>query len=304
MGFYAYFGPVSYSADQDPNDAGFHTHLGYEADLLTALEAMDGAGLSFSRHPIAIWDDIWLQAATPQYDMIGGGITTRDARTHDAAGNRVVTFTSGHITFRQSLLVRAADATHLASHDDLTSDVRVGALAGTTGEFRLLELTRLVDANGVLAAGVRIDTPAGTVVADGTPDYVITAAGESPILAGRQHLHPPSPTMPQLVYRGDKTGERELLGALSAGAIDAVARGEIGNRAAAYASGDAFAVTAFDDKVEYGGFALAAEDAELASRLDRMINWLTDDRRIDYGSWREEPAVFMHRAALWNEGER
>ncbi len=304
VGFYAYFGPVSYSADQDPNDAGFHTHLGYEADLLTALEAMDGAGLSFSRHPIAIWDDIWLQAATPQYDMIGGGITTLDSRTHDAAGNKVVTFTSGHITFRQSLLVRAADAPHLASHDDLTSDLRVGALAGTTGEFRLLELTRLVDANGVLAAGVRIDTPAGTVVADGSPDYVITAAGESPILAGRQHLHPPSPTMPQLVYRGDKTGERDLLGALSAGAIDAVARGEIGNRDAAYASGDAFAVTAFDDKVEYGGFALAAEEAELASRLDRMINWLTDDRRIDYGSWREEPAVFMHRAALWNEGER
>ena len=72
-----------------------------------------------------------------------------------------------------------ADAARLASHDDLTSDVRVGALAGTTGEFRLLEMTGLVNAGGVLAAGVRIDTPAGTVIADGSPDYVITAAGES-----------------------------------------------------------------------------------------------------------------------------
>ena len=304
VGFYAFFAPVSYSADQDPNAAEFHTHLGYEADLLTALEAMDGAGLAFSRHPIAIWDDIWLQAATPQYDMIGGGITILDSRTHDAAGNKVVTFTSGHIAFRQSLLVRAADAARLASHDDLTSDVRVGALAGTTGEFRLLEMTGLVNAGGVLAAGVRIDTPAGTVIADGSPDYVITAAGESPILAGRQRLHPPSHSMPQVVYLGDETGELELLDALGAGAIDAVARGEIGNRDAAYAHDDAFAVTALDDKVEYGGFTLAAENAELASCLDRMINWLTDDRRIDYGSWREDPAVFMHRAALWNEGER
>ena len=305
VGFYAFFAPVSYSASEDPDAKEFHTHLGYEADLLTALEAIDGAGLSFSRHPIAAWDDIWLQAATPQYDIITGGITILDARTRDAAGKKVVTFTSGHVNFRQSLLVRAADAARLASHDDLTGDVRVGALAGTTGEFRLLELTGLVDANGVLAAGVRIDTPAGTVVADGSPDYLITAARESPILAGRQRLHPPSHTMmPQLVYLGDQTGELELLDALEAGAIDAVARGEIGNRDAAYARGDAFVVTALDEKVEHGGFALAAENTELASCLDRMIDWLTDDRRIDYADWREDPAVFMRRAAMWNEGAR
>ena len=304
VGFYAFFAPVSYSASEDPESKEFHTHLGYEADLLTALEAIDGAGLSFSRHPIAAWDDIWLQAATPQYDIITGGITILDSRTRDAAGKKVVTFTSGHVNFRQSLLVRAADAARLASHNDLTGDVRVGALAGTTGEFRLLELTGLVDANGVLAAGVRIDTPTGTVVADGSPDYLITAAGESPILAGRQHLHPPSHTMPQLVYLGDQTGELELLDALEAGTIDAVARGEIGNRDAAYARGDAFVVTALDEKVEYGGFALAAENTELASCLDRMIDWLTDDRRIDYANWREDSAVFMRRAAMWNEGAR
>lgn len=304
VGFYAFFAPVSYSAVEDPDAEGFHTHLGYEADLLTALEALDGAGLSFSRHPIATWDDIWLQAATTQYDIIGGGITILDARTRDAAGNQVVTFTSGHISFRQSLLVRAADATRLAAYDDLTSDLRVGALAGTTGEFRLLELTGLVDTEGVLAAGVRIDTPAGTVTADGSPDYVITAAGESPVLAGRQRLHPPSDTMPQVVYLGDQAGEPELLDALEAGTIDAVARGEIGNRDAAYTRDGAFVVTALDEKVELGGFALASENTELASCLNRMIHWLTDDGRIDYANWRENPAEFMQRAAMWNEGAR
>ena len=304
VGFYAFFAPVSYSAVEDPDAKEFHTHLGYEADLLTALEAIDGAGLSFSRRPIAAWDDIWLQAAAPQYDIIGGGITILDGRTRDAAGNQVVTFTSGHITFRQSLLVRAADATRLTVHDDLTGDIRVGALAGTTGEFRLLQLTGLVDAEGVLTAGVRIDTPAGTVIADGSSDYRITAAGESPVLAGRQRLHPPSHTMPQLVYLGDQAGEPELLDALEAGTIDAVARGEIGNRDAAYTRGGAFVVTALDEKVEHGGFALAAENTELASCLDRMINWLTDDRSIDYANWREDPAVFMRRAAMWNEGAR
>ena len=42
VGFYAYFAPVSYSADPDPSSPGFNVHLGYEADLLTALEAMEG----------------------------------------------------------------------------------------------------------------------------------------------------------------------------------------------------------------------------------------------------------------------
>ena len=72
VGFYAYFSPVSYSADEDPASEGFNTHLGYEADLLTALEAMEGTGLSFVRHPIAVWPNIWLQSAEPEYDIVGG----------------------------------------------------------------------------------------------------------------------------------------------------------------------------------------------------------------------------------------
>ena len=119
---------------------------------------MEGAGLSFSRRGIPVWDGL-LQSAGTTYDTSGGGITILDSRTRDATGKGVVAFTSGHVAFRQSLLVRAEDAERLASHDDLTNDVRVGALSGTTGEFRLLELTGLVDSDGILTAGVSIDTP-------------------------------------------------------------------------------------------------------------------------------------------------
>ena len=86
VGFYAFFAPVSYSTDPDLSTAGFDEHLGYEADLLTALEAMDGAGLSFERRGIADWSDIWLQAAGPDYDLVGGGITILDSRTRNADG--------------------------------------------------------------------------------------------------------------------------------------------------------------------------------------------------------------------------
>ncbi len=298
VGFYAFFAPVSYSADPDPASPGFNTHLGYEADLLTALETR--AEWVFARHPIAVWPDIWLQSAGPQYDIVGGGITILDSRTRDATDKQVVAFTSGHIAFRQSLLVRAEDAQRLASHGDLTREVRVGVLAGTTGEFRLLELTGLVDVQGVLTAGVRVETPQGTVVADGSADYVITAAGESPNLTGRQKLHPPSDTMPQVIYLGDEIGEAELLNALSNGSIDAIARGEIGNRDAAHASGNAFVVTALDEQIELGGFTLSVADAALASRLDEQINYLTDDRRIGYAEWLADPLVFMRRAEMWN----
>ena len=107
MGFCAYCAPVNSSADPDPNADGFNTHLGYEADLLTALESIEGAGFSFDRRAIVGWPDIWLKSATDEFDVVGGGITILDSRTIDADGNTAIAFANGRVTFRQSLLVRA-----------------------------------------------------------------------------------------------------------------------------------------------------------------------------------------------------
>ena len=299
FGFYAYFAPVSHSADGRSGTAGFDVHRGYEADLLTALEAMKGAGLRFSRSGIAQWDGIWLRPAGPRYDMVGGGITILHARTRDASGRRVVMFTSGHIAFRQSLLVRAGDARRIARHAGLTRDVRVGVLAGTTGEARLLELTKLTDAEGILAAGTQIETEGGRLVADGSTTYSIRASGSSPALEGRRRLYPASDAQPQVIYLGENSGEEELLDALRSRRIDAIARGEVGNRDSAAETGGALTVTALDDRAEHGGFALAAKDAELAACLDRKIAWVTNGRKIGYGEWREDPEVFMRRARAW-----
>ena len=269
LGFYAHFEPVSYSAVADPGSPGFDSHRGYEADLLSALEAIESAKLSFSRRGVAAWDGIWLLPPGRQYDIVGGGITILDSRTRDEAGRTAIVFTSGHIEFRQSLLVRVEDAERLARHWDLTGADRVGALAGTTGESRLLELTGITDGAGVLAAGTRVDTPDGTVVADGREDYVINAVGASPGLAGRRQLRPASAALPTVVYYPE---DMALIEALAAGRIDAVVKGEIGNRADARAHGGAFAVTALDSRAETGGFALAVEDAGLVACLDRHID--------------------------------
>ena len=203
---------------------------------------------------------------------------SEDSRTRNDDGDVLVAFTNGHVAFRQSLLVRADDAGLLADYDALSGQDKVGALAGTTGEARLLQLTGLADANGVLAAGTRLETISGPVTADGSADYVITAAGTPPVLEGRRHLHPPVDTMPQVVYLGDELGERELLDALANGDIDALARGAIGNADAAQESGGAFAVAALDDAVERGGLTVAAGDTELLASLNEKIDWLTDNR--------------------------
>ena len=303
LGFYAHFAPVSHSADGEPGSAGFDVHQGYEADLLTALEAMDGVGASFSRRGIGVWDDIWLASAGPEFDVIGGGITILESRTRDAQGRETVVFTSGHISFRQSLLVRAGEEGRFQDYEGLTSDVRVGALAGTTGEARLLELTGLTNAEGVLADGVLVDTPEGEVVADGSSDYFITAATASANLAGRRGMRPPADNMPEIVYLGDRLGETELLAALSDGRIDGLARGEVGNRDAAHASGNDFVMALLDDSVELGGFTLGVEDADLAACLSERIDFLTDEMSIGYADWLNDPSVFMQRAEMWNGGQ-
>ena len=302
LGFYAHFAPVSHSADGEPGSAGFDVHQGYEADLLTALESMDGVGVSFSRRGIGVWDDIWLASAGPEFDVIGGGITILEPRTRDAQGREAVVFTSGHISFRQSLLVRAGEESRFTSYDDLTSDVRVGALAGTTGEARLLELTGLTNAEGVLADGVVVDTPDGEVVTDGSSDYFITAAAASENLAGRRGMRPPADNTPEVVYLGDRLGEVELLAALSDGRIDALARGEVGNLDAAHASGNDFVVALLDDSVERGAFTLDVDDADLAACLSDRIDFLTDEMSIGYADWLSDPSVFMRRAEMWNGG--
>ncbi len=293
MGFYTSFRPLSYSADPLAGSTGFNQHQGYEAALLDALEAMDGAGLQFARRGIAEWPDIWLRAAEPEFDIIGGGITILDSRTRDAAGNTAVRFTSGHVTFRQSLLVRAADQQRLSSYEQLDGTVRIGALAGTTGEHRLLVLTGLAEANGQLMEGIHVETPRELLVTDGSPDWVIAPSGGNPALDGRTKLYSPSGNKPTIIYSQD---EREMLSSLLEGTIDAVARGEIGNLdASAESSGD-LVISALDSSEELAGFVLDHRDGDLAACLSEKLAWLTDHRRIGYGQWRDDPDVFMKRA--------
>ncbi|MCY4303629.1 MAG: transporter substrate-binding domain-containing protein [Aestuariivita sp.] len=298
VGFYTSFAPISYSKSSDVNASEFQQHLGYEADLLSAFEEMANPTLSLKRHPISEWSDIWLRAATPQFDIIGGGITILESRMRDIYGQQMIRFTSGHVAFRQSLLVRKSDADRFASYQDLRETTRVGVIKSTTGEARMLEIVGLIDDEGHLAPQTLIETDVGSVVADGTDKFKISAAASSPTLTDRRRLVPPVETMPQVIYLDETEGEDELLLALKLGDIDVIARGEIGNRDAARKFG--FHVSAIDSQAEYGGFAIDFENTALLKCVDERMNWLTDHGEIGYGDWLAEPTIFLKRADLWN----
>ena len=296
VGFFAFYTPVSYSASDSPDSPGFNTHRGYEAELLTALEEMDNGKWKLDRHAIARWDNIWELATTDDFDVVGGGITATETRTHD----NNVAFTNGHIAFRQSLLVRAKDANWLRGTKDLGGSVKVGTQSGTTGEARFLQLAGFADDNGVLIEGIRVVTDHGEVVTDGSNKYFISAGETSPELLTRRRMYPPVAEMPKIIYLDTETSEVALLQALRTGKIDAIARGEISNRDASIIFQDDFAIATLDHEQEYGSFAVDARKPKLLSCLNERLDFLTDNRRIGYTEWRQTPEVFLHRAELWN----
>ena len=294
--YYGAFAPVSYSADAQADAAATQIHSGYEADLLDAMEAM-GEGLTFGRTQVDVWDGIWLRPADDGVDMAGGGMTILDVRTVDAAGSTAVAFTVPHITFRNSLLVRSEDADRLAEFSDLTRSDKVGVFASTTGESRLLEVVGITDADGVLAAGTTVTTADGEVVADGTADYVITAADASQILQGRVGLYPPSPDQPEVVYLDEEYREDE---ALTAGVVHATSGSAIGQWELAQASQGTLVVSALDPQTEDGGFTIDIDEPELRACIDERLDHLTDGRRIGFEQWVEDPSVFAQRAETWS----
>lgn len=316
LAFYAHYAPVSSSLDPRPGTAGFDLHTGYEADLLDAVEAMAGVGVTFRRHGVDDWGGIWLLPAAEGIDIACGGITIDAGRTRGPDGDVAVRFTDGHIDFRQSLLVRAADAARLDAYDALSGDDTVGVQTATTGESRLLQLIGVADDSGRLAEGttVVIEADGGgadssVVEATADSDLRISPGGASAELDGRTLLIPAGPSKPEVVYLDRlrspgldtaDTSEAQL-DALRNGTVDAIAQGIVETTAAAAAYGDEFAVSVIDERVETGGCTVDADDTDLADRMNTALEWLTDGGEIGFEEWADNPNVLIERAAAWAE---
>ena len=296
-GFYTDFNPMSYSIASAVDQP-----MGYEPDLVAALETFSKGKLSFD--PLGIgnpFSGIWLKAAQEPYDMVGGGITALPERTRDANGRQVIRFGVAHISFRQSLLVRSESA--LNRHADLTSEHHVGVLRGTTGEKRLLELTGIIDAEGFLRSGTQVQLAGGDVLIAGEPDsraaLRIAAGTGSVAIATRVRLTPAGDDRPEVLYFNS---DSEQLNALLEGVVDAVARGELGNRVTARDT-PALRVTAIDTEgSEWGAFSYPHTPAGNALRraMNSAITCLTANGTIGFSQWFESGGtIFSERAREW-----
>ena len=298
-GFYTDFDPLSHAATQDAADPAFNLPLGYEPSLVAGVEAFAAGRLVFDRAGIGNpFSGIWLKAAEAAYDMVGGGITALASRTLDADGNEAIRFGTGHIGFRQSLLVRTEST--VARHSDLTSAHRVGALRGTTGEARFLTLTGIVDADGRVRPGTRIELADGSVLTAGNPGSEQEVRIGPSVVAGaastRVRLTPPTDDQPQVLYFESEAGQ---LDALVAREVDAVARGEIGNLIAAREL-PGLKVTALDNSsTEQAAFSYPAtsEGDELRETMNKVIRCLTNDGAVGFQDWLASGGtVFTDRA--------
>ena len=300
-GFYADFKPVSYSLVPIPLYLSFHQPRGYEPDLVAAVETFSRGRLSFDTLGIGNpFSGIWLKAAQEPYDLVGGGITALPERTLDADGQQVIRFGVGHISFRQSLLVRSESV--IDRHEDLKSEHRVATFRGTTGERRLLELTGIIDAAGFLRAGTRALLADGTILTAGPPDsesaLLIAAGTGSPAIATRVRLTPPGDDQPEVLYF-DSDGEQT--GALLQGAVDAVAGDEFGNRFTARDT-PGLRVTAIVESNERGAFSYPDTPAGDALReaMNAAITCLTANGNIGFAEWFDsDGTIFATRAEEW-----
>ena len=300
-GFYADFKPVSYSLVPVPLYLSFHQPRGYEPDLAAAVETFSRGRLSFNTLGIGNpFSGIWLKAAQEPYDMVGGGITALPERTRDADGRQVIRFGVGHISFRQSLLVRSESV--IDQHDDLTSEHRVGTYRGTTGEKQLLELTGIIDAVGFLRAGTRVQLADGTLLTAGPPGsesaLLIAASTGSAAIATRVRLTPPGDDQPEVLYF-DSDGEQT--GALLEGAVDAVAGDEFGNRFTARDT-PGLRVTAIVGSNERGAFSYPDTPAGDALReaMNAAITCLTANGNTGFAEWFDsDGTIFATRAEEW-----
>ena len=291
LGFYADYSPIS--ALDDSDDAS--VHVGYEADLLSAIERMDNTNLRFERVSVTEWTGIWLLPATDRYDIVGGGISILDSRVRDADGQIVVEFSRGHIDFRSSLLIREEDAARISAPTDLAPGDVVGLYRNTTSESWLLRELGITDSDGVLRAGTRVSLEAGIVEADGTDRYTIGPGRSSPELADRRAIT--ASDGPELRYLGDSAEAQVQL--LESGVITAIGDDTIAAQSIAQESGGSLTVVGLGSDVSRGGFVLATGDERLDC-LNERIRWLTDDGEVEFAAWLSNEQIFTQRADQWN----
>lgn len=308
VAFYSDFEPISYSANRDPSSPEFNNAKGYEVDLLKAIQTIPGSDMTFVFNGIKEWNNIWLLPYTnPKIDIAIGGISREDVRLLNKEGKQVVANTHKTTQFKQSLLMKAKESERIKNHEDLTCAYVIGAVRGTTGEYRFLAQANIIEDldEGQIKKGMTVVLEDKSFI---TSDGSLTIYDQK--IATRSMLLPPDCTLPLTKYF---VAEDSMIPALEDGYIDGIARGFIGNKLVADRSNGKFSVTAIYSlecpkqesvtcaRKEESVFFVKVANMELIDKLNKYIDYLTDDGKIDYDDWVKNRNVFMDRAKNYDK---
>lgn len=311
VAFYSDFEPISYSLERDVLSPKFNEAQGYEVDLLKAMAFIPHSDMTFQFFGVKVWNDIWLKPyLDPKIDIAIGGITQEDRRTLNAEQVPVVATTRSDLIFKQSLLMKEGDASCIKTHEHLSCSYVIGAVRGTTGEYRFLAQSNILTnlESGMITKGV-------TVVLENKKQ--ITSDGSlsiyDPLIAHRAMLVPPNCLLPIVKYF---IAEDSMIPALEAGHIDGIARGYIGNQLVAEKSNGTFVVTAVYSlecpkqesitckKSENSVMYTKIDAKDLRSKLNNYIEHLTDNGKIGYEEWKIDHQVFLKRAKQYDQHQQ
>ncbi|MBB63748.1 MAG: hypothetical protein CMO81_01655 [Waddliaceae bacterium] len=310
VGFYTDFEPISYAASRIEGTENFDQALGYEPDLLRAIERASKGELCFEFQGIKVWENIWMAPIQNNVDIGIGGITIEDTRTKDSSGDKKIVFTKPTVDFHQSLLCLFSNKNAIKHHKDLNCSDTVGAVRGTTGEYRFLTQTGIINNlnDGLIKKGVTVVLKdRGFKRSDGNLSIY------SEELKSRKYLIPSDCSLPLVRYF---LAEDSMIPALLEKHISAIARGYIGNRIVAEQYPEDLVVTAIYSleceaqgkksrevckEKEQAGMTVNIENEKLFTALNKYILFLTDEGAITYEKWLDDPQVFEKRADLYLE---
>jgi ABC-type amino acid transport substrate-binding protein len=294
VGFYSNRAPISASKSLDAEDWKFNEPVGYEADILKAVQSMPNSQFEFEFVGIESDENIWLRSKD-EFDLVCGGIVIDKEKEIDAENNRVVQFTEGHLHLRQSLLVKKKNRKKFNSLKSFDAKNSIGVVAKSRSERKLLEELGYLNKNGELVAGVTLTNKGNKKLTIKKPIKLTHKK-----FRNRVQLSWPDNNLPIIKFGQN---EDDLSTEVINKKVDAFVWNEVENSRLEKKSKNALKISGVFPKeinslqVDRVGCTVNSDNEELLNEINTAIKKVTGYGTANFEIWRKNPNIFVENAS-------